>query len=166
MIILQLSDFEDGIFKVPTNQITTELQFYIDKVERDYLPMLLGVELNNLFLADLTSGVPTSARFLDIFNSFNVETDNFMISSDGMKQMLKGFVYYLYVRELNVKVNSEGIISSSSENSVLKSAESLNLSVKYNNSVDISTAIQTYIFENLTIYPEFRYYRIQKTSIV
>ena len=99
MAILQVSDFASGRYKIPvkTNQ-DAGLTEKIDFVENTYLPRLFGVELYDLFIADLSVGtpqVPSDPRFLQVFDPFKDQTDDCLTQSEGMKVMLQGFVYYL-----------------------------------------------------------------------
>ena len=52
-----------------------DYQAYIDKYEPQYLKELLGVELYDEFIIDLTlgGGVPTEALFLTIFEPLNFD---------------------------------------------------------------------------------------------
>ena len=102
MSILQPSDFNNGRFKIAQNpKQTAALQLSIDFVEDYYLPRLLGVELNVLFLADFSGGVPTSPRFSVIYDPFTVQDGACIVSSDGIKLMLMAFTYLIYLRDTN-----------------------------------------------------------------
>ena len=68
--ILKSTDFADE-YKISTDNFSG-IDAYIIQYERHYLLRLLGSDLFDLFIADLSGdpSVPGSARFLDIFNKF------------------------------------------------------------------------------------------------
>lgn len=135
---------------------TDDVQDYIDEQEVFYLKKLLGLELYNLFIADLDpSGVPQSARFLSIFNEFELDTDCNECESRGMVQMLKGLVYFHVVRDQPVQQSTTGISKKKSENSESVSTNSLDLFTRYNNSVDDFKCIRQRIIDNEDTYPEY-----------
>ena len=78
-----------------------KIQAYIDRYEESYLVQLLGVELYNLFIADLdVSNVPQASRFVKIFNPFNEQVAFSLMMSKGIKDMLMGFIYFEYLKDL------------------------------------------------------------------
>ena len=80
-----LIDREDFVGKHKlTKTIDSSLEACITDHESSYLIKLLGLELSNLFIADLTSQVPVTQRFLDIFNKIEVQDPCLMINT-GMK---------------------------------------------------------------------------------
>lgn len=122
-IILQIEDFETGWFTTPlqTKQ-ETALQEVIDDVECEYLVKLLGVELYELFMADLDpQGVPQTQKYIDIYDKFQIQVDdcgaNTIYQSLGMKKMLKAIVYYLYQRDQYTRATDNGPKKTRSENS-------------------------------------------------
>ena len=159
MAILQITDFDNGRFELPSNtwQDDSFLE-YINRVETKYLPQLFGVELYNLFIADLTGTpeVPTSARFLQIFNAFNDQTDDFITQSEGMKAMLQGLVYYLYTRDRVSRITTDGLKVTTGENSENVSGIGHDLNSRYNEAIENYKVIQYYMcYVVLTTYPEF-----------
>jgi hypothetical protein len=146
MSIIQVTDFANGKFIIPTNPMqTTDLQTYIDDAQRSFLVQLLGVELYDLFIADLVNNVPQSARFIKIFNPFNDQTNDVLTISDGMKEMLKGFVYYLYLRDLVNRATTTGLTKSLPENADNVSGVWYDLNRRYNESVETYKVIQNYM---------------------
>ena len=151
MSIIQVTDFANGKFIIPTNPMqTTDLQTYIDDAQRSFLVQLLGVELYDLFIADLVNNVPQSARFIKIFDPFNDQTNDVLTISDGMKEMLKGFVYYLYLRDLVNRATTTGLTKSLPENADNVSGVWYDLNRRYNESVETYKVIQNYM---LVLYP-------------
>lgn len=161
--ILTIADFENGRYKIPVNQSQeTDLNEKIKFVEDNYLVYLLGVELYDLFIADLAlpvAGEPTDPRFIKIFNSFNYQADDcdLIVLSEGVKEMLKGFVYYLYTRGITSRITTVGIKQTDSENSSNKTAIVHDITSRYNDSIKTYQAIQYYICNNTEFdYPEFK----------
>jgi len=116
------------------------------------------VELYELFIADLagTPGVPTSARFLQIFNAFNDQTDDFITQSEGMKVMLQGLVYYLYTRDRVSRITTDGLKVTTGENSDNVSGIGHDLNSRYNEAIANYKVIQHYMcYVDPATYPEF-----------
>lgn len=127
-----------GIYSTAKDEFTAaEVQVFIDQHEPHYLLNLLGVELYNLFIADLNDDVPQSQRFLNIYNAFTEQGDGngfifytgspfcpcvqpsvtggllpgqqqAIYQSFGMKDMLLGFVYLEYNRSNDVQATPTG----------------------------------------------------------
>ena len=155
MAITQVSDFI-GEYKVST-KCHNDLQVYIDKFEKEYLIKLLGCSLYDLFIADLTANtpqVPQAQRFINIFDAFCIDEDCDIVRSEGIKQMLVQFIYFHYMRDqLNTKLVS-GVARSLSETSDHIGYNGFNLIQSYNEGISNAWAIQWYICENETDYPE------------
>jgi hypothetical protein len=156
MSIVATTDFANGRYKIPQNpKQTVALQEVIDYVEAYYLPRLMGVALNVLFQADLSGGVPVSARFLSIFNAFTVQ-DNQLVSSEGMKTMLKGFVYFRYQREVNNRSTTVGAQQATPENAKVSTVDALGINSRFNEAIANYNAIQYYMtVEDADTYPEY-----------
>ena len=159
MAILQVSDFESGRYKIPvkTNQ-DSGLTEKIDFIENTYLPRMFGVELYDLFIADLagTPSVPVSARFLQVFNAFNDQTDDILTQSEGIKVMLEGLVYYLYIRDRVTRVTVDGLKVTTGENSNNVTAIGHDITSRYNEAILNYQTIQNYMFNvDPDTYPEF-----------
>jgi hypothetical protein len=159
MAILQVSDFASGRYKIPvkTNQ-DAGLTEKIDFVENTYLPRLFGVELYDLFIADLAGvpGVPVSARFLQVFNPFNDQTNDCLTQSEGMKVMLEGLVYYLYIRDRVTRVTTDGVKVTTGENSDNVTAIGHDITSRYNEAIQNYQTIQNYMLNvDPDTYPEF-----------
>lgn len=157
--VLQIDDFEDGFFLIPIAQCEEILQDVIDDVEEEYLPKLFGVKLSELFLADLdTNGVPQTARFEDVYDSFSYQDDNSCIhQSKGLKKLLKGIVYFLFVRDRYTHLTNEGAVSPISENSSQANNQKHDIYYRWNQSVKYWEAIQNRMcVESPDDYPEFK----------
>jgi hypothetical protein len=171
--VIKIEDFNKGRFRVArTTWQNDDVQEYIDEQEVEYLIRLLGLELYNLFNADLDpSGVPQSPRFLDIYNAFVIDNECFgfydyyaldyndcscSCRSRGMVQMLKGLVFFHIVRDQPVKQSTTGVSRKKRENSENVSFQSFDYVSRYNNSVTDYECIQKKICEDLATYPEFK----------
>jgi hypothetical protein len=154
--ILDTEDFAEGRNKVSFNGYQAEnLQWYIDKYEREYLIDVLGVQLYDLFITDLSGGVPVTPIYTAIFESIATVVDERNLVNRGMKEMLKGFVFFHYVRDDMFKQTPTGAKSSKSDNSMNVTLTSLNIQGRFNDSVDDSRVIQEYIKDNETDYPTY-----------
>lgn len=144
------------------------LQSYIDKYEDIYLIKLLGSDLFDLFIADLDiNNDPVSAIYIAIFNAFHKDISNYnglkyydnncLLISEGMVEMLKGFIYYHYVSAENVKHTITGLTKGINENSGASSYEMIyrTSEIRYNEALQTFTSIQAYICDDLTNYSEW-----------
>lgn len=158
MIVLETSDFEEGFYRIPFSEYTeVSLQEVINDKEEYYLSMLLGIELKDLFVADLSGGVPVSAIYLDIFNPFIKDINECKYQSLGIKTMLKGFIYWEYMREANYKVSESANLSVLNENSSALEFENNEILAekRYNRSKFTGDAIQQFICDNDDVYPTY-----------
>ena len=157
MSVISTSDFANAPYLIPINpEQDTDLQNFIAKEQEDRLLELFGVELYDLFIADLVAEVPTSARFIKVFDSFYDQTDDILIKSDGIKEMLKGFVYYAYLRQRVTRVDTTGISMVLSENNEPVSAIYHDITRRYNEAVETFKVIQYYMCNvDEATYPEF-----------
>ena len=139
-MILTIDDFEYGRTKIALNpEQETDLDEYIDKVEEVYLPKLFGKELYNLFVADWNSppvGVPTANRFNIVYSEWTFQDDCVMIYSIGMIEMLKCFVYYLYLRDDVTRSSTVGLERVIGENTESVTAIGHDITSRYNEGVD------------------------------
>lgn len=155
MSIIQASDFT-GEYKI-AQDCYSDLTSYIEKYEKKYLLELLGAELYDLFIADLTGTtpqIPQTQRFIDIFQEFRTTDNGCLVYSEGIKKMLIQFVYFHILRDMpNVKT-TQGSVRMSNENSMSNPYNGFNLVDSYNEGVSNSRAIQWYIYDNNEVYPE------------
>lgn len=155
--VIQISDFQKGEYRIPTTSFQEDsLQEYIDKYERHYLIRLFGRELYDLFIADLVSGVPQTQRFVDVFNETTFQDDCDFCDSYGIKEMLKGFIYFHYVRHTFTRNTTNGVKQTKSENSDSLQNVSSDLVSRHNGSVRILKCIQRIMCDDATLYPEYK----------
>jgi len=157
--ITNISDFRVGRYALPQNQDSIkQLDAFIGEYENDLLDELLGCELASLFIADLdVDNVPASPRFVAIMDKFcqDMGLCRVQLKSLGIKEMLKGFVYFYYGRSLTDVLTTVGAKRASSGNSENTQQAATLLRKNYNLSVNTYKAIQEYICINSVDYPEF-----------
>lgn len=160
MSILAPSDFNIGRFIIPKNpDQTNDVQAYIDRIEAYYLPRLFGKVLFDLFETDYAiSGTgPTDPRFIAVFEAFTTQTtQSDFQQSLGMIDMLKGFVYFEYVRDNVTRLTTTGIKRTDSANSENVSAIHHDINSRYNESIATYLAVQYFMSQtNEVDYPEY-----------
>lgn len=133
---------------------TSEIDAYILKYERIYLLKLLGAELYTLFVADLSGGVPTDPIYTAIFDAFERDVCNRIEVSEGIKEMLLGFIYYEYCHDIAQNQTPIGATKPKNENSTVLGLNGITIT-RYNEAVDTAKAIQSFILDNSTDYPSF-----------
>lgn len=150
-MFLTVNDFT-GKYQLSTGMYdVTKLQDYITKYEKRYLIELFGANLYDEFMSDLTVlNVPKSPNFLKVFNPFyeNV-TLRQLIISEGIKEMLKGFIYFEYSKDLINQMTPYGNVRPISENSEPVSTLYSMIYTRYNEAIKTYKAIQTYIQINM-----------------
>lgn len=165
MAIVTIDDYI-GEFQLQfDNQTTARFNAIRDNHTNDYIYLLLGAELGGLYLADLDAdGVPSEARFLALYNAFQEDLSNGyysgMVQSKGMKFFIKGIIWWYFARANNVRISLAGNKSSTSQNSS-PNADGLFLARIYNEAIETGKAIQWYISQNSSTYPEYNGQRLE-----
>ncbi len=158
--IVQISDFV-GKYAIASNSFTSDaLQPYIDKFELSYLRDLLGVDLTDLLLADITTpfAEPDTTIYKTIYNELAIDDSGLFckqLRSIGIKNMLLGFIYFEYVRQQPVKNTITGNVIAQNEASTQAKWGETDIYNIYNESVNAYKAIQYYLEQNLTDYPTY-----------
>lgn len=154
--LISISDFS-GEYQLQVDNATEDkFNFIRDNHETTYIYKLLGVALGKLFIANLdANGVPTDARFLAIYNAFAEDSDYGIIQSKGMKEYMKGIIWYYYARNNPYIIATGGNKVNIDQNSE-QLTDGLALARIYNGSVNTADAIQWYICENYDTYPEYK----------
>lgn len=134
--------------------INDKIESYIDAYEESYLRELLGINLFNLYKADVVNHLPVTASYLTITNPLFIEQNGYSIISNGIKDMLLGFIFFEYVRDNKIKQSMSGSVVNSVDNSNNDFTQEF-LFQRYNESIDIYKNIQLYIELNKTIYPTY-----------
>jgi hypothetical protein len=153
-MIVTPSEFK-GFFKSSQNSYSKpELQLFIDKFEKLYLCQLLGANLYEDFVNDLVDGVPQSQKYIDIFNAFCKNEGRCLYQSEGIKEMLKGFLFYEYTTTTNFQHTIAGVQQNESDNTTQTSIENIyrNGEQRFNLSVQTYKSIQWFICDNYDTY--------------
>jgi hypothetical protein len=162
-LILSIGDFDNGRYRMaldPEQEI--DLDNYIDRVENEYLPKLFGKELYDLFIIDWNAvpfGTPSTPRFTQVYNEFTVQNDCVMAQSLGIYDMLRGFVYYLFLRDDVTRSSTLGLVKMVGENAESVTAIQHDITSRYNEAVDTFLTIQYYMSEfepKPLAYPEYK----------
>lgn len=153
-LIIDTDDFTNGKYKV-SQTVYSDLAYYIARYEKNYLCELLGAELADLFIADLTAQVPVTAKYLSLFNAFREDDGDKLRISTGIKDMLLGFIWFEYTRDLFAKTYINGISKNQGESSEVIGFPENYMYQAYNEAVKTYNNIQWYIDENSDDYLEY-----------
>lgn len=174
---LAVADFTE-YYKISTNDFEEEdLEGCIADHEEKYLKHLLGIDLYALFKADLTNypadpiPPPLTAKYLVIWNPLEFDNThgglytggilsdgidvNKINISEGMKTMLKGFIYFEYGRLQAVKASNVGPTENKNENSKVLRGYKASHIARYNKAIESYKAIQAYISQHKSDYPTY-----------
>jgi hypothetical protein len=169
-LIVNVADFTGRYLLAKNPHNVGTIDDVIDLYEKSYIYKILGVELGDLLIADLTGGVPTSPELLVIFNelAFNPTcnelaflTDNStgneqLFESKGLKNILLGFIYWVIVTEARLQpsqTNGAVQVKVETGTSARNISEIYN---RYNDSVKWVKCIQQYIYDHFEDYPTFK----------
>lgn len=157
-MIVSVSDFGSGKYELHRGLFdNVKIQNYIDKYEKRYLLELLGVELYNEFHSDLIAGggYPTEARFQEIYEPLNFDYSFEIYLSEGIKEMLIGFIYFEFVKDLINQMTVNGNVLPVGENSEPARTLYTTMYDRYNMSVKSYDTIQKHIWLNRSEYDHF-----------
>ena len=153
------ADFGKGKYELHSGMYEqAKINAYIDKYEKIYLLKLLGVDLYNLFVADLdpATSTPVSPEYLYLYDPFQYDSNCCSICiSEGMIDLVKGFVYFQYLKDQTNQVWVSGSVQPTGENSENVSTLNMMIYTRYNDSIRSYKAIQGYIMDNSTTYSDF-----------
>jgi hypothetical protein len=134
--------------------INDKIESYIETYEESYLRELLGIDLFNLYKANVVNHLPVNSSYLTITNPLFIEQNGYSIVSKGIKDMLLGFIFFEYVRDNKIKQSMSGSVVNSVDNSNNDFTQEF-LFQRYNESIDIYKNIQLYIELNKATYPTY-----------
>jgi hypothetical protein len=147
-MFVTIADFT-GKFELHTGMYDNDkLQAYIDRYEQRYLVHLLGQKYYDEFIGDIdpSTGESRSPNFIKIFNPFYEDENLYSIlQSEGFVDMLKGFIYFEYGKDLLNQMTPFGNVKQSSENSKLATTLNTMMYARYNESVRTFNTIRAYI---------------------
>jgi hypothetical protein len=134
-----------------------KLQDYINRYEPRYLKELFGITFYNEFKSDLLNNVPQSPNFLVLFNPLSEDIGyNFyyfngiyegvnQLDSEGIKEMLKGFIYFEYVKDLSNQITPIGLVKPDNENSTVANTLFSMMYTRYNEAIRSYNSIRDFI---------------------
>ena len=134
--------------------INDKIESYIETYEESYLRELLGINLFNLYKADVANHLPVTDSYLTITNPLYVEQSGYSIVSNGIKDMLLGFIFFEYVRDNKIKQSMSGSVVNGVDSSNNDFTQEF-LFQRYNESIDIYKNIQLYIELNKSTYTTY-----------
>ena len=156
-MILSIQDFTDK-YQVSTGMYDqAKLQDYIKRYEPRYLKELFGITLYNDFQSDLLNNVPQSPNFLVLFNPLSEDMGyNFyyfngiyegvnQLDSEGIREMLKGFIYFEYVKDLSNQITPIGLVKPDNENSTVANTLFSMMYTRYNEAIRSYNSIRDFI---------------------
>ena len=149
-MFLTPNDFT-GKYEISTGMYDTpKLQSYIDRYEATYLRHLFGVSMYNDLLSDLdVNNVPQSPNYEKLFLPFAEDVTLYaQLESLGVLDMLKGFIYFEYYKDLVNLATPYGGVKPSAENSTIVGTTSSTMYTRYNEAVKTYRAIRDYIYLN------------------
>lgn len=156
--IVKTTDFV-GKYSISQSSFnTTDLQAFIDKYEKVYLRDLLGLTLGDLLYTDIASGTflpPVTTRYSVLFNAIAQEINGCDVISNGIKEMLLGFIYWEFVKTASTHNTITGNVMAQNEVSEQVDFSSTEIYNNYNEAINSYRAIQIYINANSSTYPEF-----------
>lgn len=150
MYYLTPTDFQ-GKFALHTGMYTNAtIQDYIDRYEPLYLIQLFGAKMYDDYVSDLgIFNIPISPNYQKLFNPFYENyAFNDLIISNGIIDMLKGFIYFEYCKDLSNQMTINGNVRPTGENSTDVSTLNSMMFARYNEAVRTFKAIQTHIVNN------------------
>ena len=158
-MFLTPSDFT-GFYQISNGATAQDdkITEYITENQEQFLTDLLGCDLYDLFIADLVNDVPQTQRFIDIFKKFCIDNpigSGCQVRSKGMAVMLKGFTYYNIARNADFFNTISGNLKNEFSNSTHVSTIQMGLNERYNVALGTYNAIQWFICDNASDYPEY-----------
>lgn len=149
MIFLTEEDFSLGEYKIPMNKdlCNEDLVSYIEKYEIEITYDLFGCEMGKEFINDYntTAGIMNSTAFQNLWNPICEDLGCYIMKTDGYLDILKGFIFFYYMRDFQYKRTMTGVISLQNENSVNLNTNQWGLFNYYNNTIKKYKSLQNYI---------------------
>jgi len=153
--ILSASDFKSGRVKLASSQtdVANLTALISSDWENKQIRRMLGATEGDAFIADLVAGVPQTAKYITIFNSFEFEIANWPYSCAGIKEILKYLFYYYFTQEQSTFNSSAGDKSLNIEASNdLFISKGMRLRNRASSEV---TYLQRYCLDNSDTYTDF-----------
>jgi len=179
MGLLTTDDFSNGFFKLLLDKFgKIRLEQYLIEFDDDqFLAPLFGKDEYAKYKADLDGNfIPQTAPYTTVFNALCDEVDpcdyicklrydhgklnhecKELLISKGIKDMLKGFVYYNYLYDPKAQQTPVGvaILDSANSNAATDDQIASEAEARWNRSIHTYRSIQKYIAANETDFPDF-----------
>jgi hypothetical protein len=151
--MVTITDFEVGKFKLAFNEQTVnDLQSCIDRNMPTIMAELFGVELLALYEAGILVNDPLYTLLRDEF----IIQDNCLLISKGIKDMLMGFIWCEFQREIYSTPTTTGNVKAKSQNSVDISFPTMMYQINWLASLKSYESIQALCQERYDDYPTFK----------
>ena len=140
-VYIDVSNFRQGEYSIMlSGKQVSDLTDIITKYETIIITELLGSDLGEDFMNSTT---PPGTDV--IVPPFNITVGGTFYKSKGLIEMLKGFVYFYYGRQLMSMMRSDSIVKGDSENSNTLGNFNTGILQAWNDAVNTYQAIQGYI---------------------
>jgi len=148
------TDFEQGKFKLAFNEQTiNDLQLCIDRNEQSITAELFGVELLSLYEAGIVANDPIYTLLRD---EFIIQVDSCLRISKGIKDMLMGFIWCEFQREIYSTPTTTGNVKAKSQNSNDISFPTMMYQINWLASLKTYETIQEFCQLQYEDYPTFK----------
>lgn len=163
--ILSIDDFTGEYYIANNPRANNNITSIIASKENEYLVNLLGIDEAINFTNDLVGGVPVNTNYLTVYNPFEevvtgclygfrrVNDSDKIQRSKGLKETIKGLIYYDIISRDNYNHTLTGVVSNNNDNStMLTAAETVRFAeIKRNNVIESYNLISKKI-KDLNIY--------------
>lgn len=147
-----------GFYRVAKDPVDTVIiNQFCDDNENSYILKLLGAELGQLVITDLSGGnVPTDPLYQAIWLPFSFDWCGVVYESKGVLDMLTGFLYFQIQTDAKLSLSqATGVTRLKTEVAQSNNLVEAQISERWNRAVYTSRAIQAYICKNSGDYPLF-----------
>lgn len=141
-----------GKYKIHVSEFTSsDLEAYINRMELPILLDLFGKELYDLWNGS------ANPIYTDLSLPFSFQSSCGNVwQSKGVIDMLTGFIYFEYQRDMYTQATINGAVKNSGENSGNSSHLMAMLHGRYEEARLTFASIQAFIQDNLEVYPQFK----------
>ena len=156
--IVNITDFVGFHYLAQSCIADPTLQYYADRYEKQYLVSLLGEDYTAFYASLDTNNPPIDVDVLAWYDPFvatnelhhhpfldtnGCSSSECYMLSEGVKDMLVGFVFYHYAHDNQINASLTGMVFNSNENSVMATPEQAEAYIleRYNEAVRTYNAI-------------------------
>ena len=156
--ILTVSDFEALPYNISFNNTKSmpqdRLEAEIVKRQNDFLLLILGYQEKYNLENDNAGAFPTTQKWIDFINGVSYVKDSYNIDYKGIKEALKNYTYYWYLRDNTTQTNGFGGLKMDTKNASI-TIQSDKMSNAWNEMVDLiglitnnDPTIWNYLYDN------------------